>query len=397
MTGVRSFEGFDASALPVRFGAAVRGFNPRQYLDKPDRKRLNIMVPLIQFAVAAARLALIDAGIVKGQVDPERFGVVMGTGTIPSELADLGEAARRSACSDRLAIDMKRWGKEGIPTIPPMWLLSHVPNMPASHISILHDAQGPNNSITQTDLGSLLALGEACRKIQQDRADIMLVGGADNKINPITLVRQCKFAVLSGRNDDPVKASRPFDRDRDGAVLGEGSGVLVVEALGHALRRKATIYAEVLGFSAGFDANRSGNGLGRVVRDALNRGKINSGDLDHINAQGYSTKEDDAWEVRGLRKALSDHFPRVFAPKSYLGNLGPAAGAVELACGLLAMQHGELPGTLNFDYPDPEYPIPVQRNRSAIEKACFLKVGSTERGHCAAAVCKAWMGPGGRQ
>jgi 3-oxoacyl-[acyl-carrier-protein] synthase II len=182
-----------------------------------------------------------------------------------------------------------------------MWLLSHVPNMPASHISILHDARGPNNSITQTDLGSLLALGEACRKIQLGQADIMLVGGADHKINPITLVRHCLYAPLSRRNENPAAASRPFERDRDGTVLGEGSGVLVVEELSHALGRKAGIYGEVLGFFAGFDAKKAGQGFGRVIKAAVERANIDPANLDHVNAQGYGTRADDAWEARGLR------------------------------------------------------------------------------------------------
>jgi len=389
-SGIHAVRSFDASALPVRFGGEILDFDARNYLEKKDRKRLNVMVRTIQFAVAAAQLAMNDAGLKKETLDPARFGVIFGSGTIPGELGDLGPAGVECLGEPPNRIDLKKWGERGISHIPPMWMLNHVPNMPACHVSILHNAQGPNNTISQTDAGGLLALGEGFRALQRGRADLFLVGGADAKINPLTIARQCLFTPLSRRNDAPEKACRPFDRGRDGVVLGEGGGVLVLEDLEHARRRGARIYAEVLGFGAAFDRRRDGAGIARAARIALEEAGIAPGDLDHVNAQGYSTPVADALEAQ----ALGELFGRegralpVFAPKSYFGNSGAASGPMELAASLLAAQEGVLPATLNYEEPDPLCPVEVVREPKRVKRRCFLKIGFTELGQCAALVCR---------
>ena len=395
--GVHAVRSFDASALPVRFGGEVVGFDARNYLEKKDRKRLNVMVRTIQFAVAAAQLAMADAAVDKESLDPARFGVVFGAGTIPGELEDIGPATQASLAEspDGTAgmnpaarrIDLRKWGERGLPSIPPMWMLNHVPNMLACHVSILHNAQGPNNTICQTDAGGLLALGEAFRAVQRGRADLFLTGGADAKINPITLARQWLFSPLSRRNDAPEKACRPFDRGRDGVVLGEGGGVFVLEEREHARRRGARVYAEVLGFGAAFDRGLTGAGVVRAVRAALAEAGVGPGELDHVNAQGYSAARADAVEARALREVFGPSLP-VFAAKSYFGNAGPASGPIELAASLLAAADGLLPATLNYDEPDPECPVNVVREARPVQRPCFLKLGFTERGQCAAVVCR---------
>jgi 3-oxoacyl-[acyl-carrier-protein] synthase II len=273
-----------------------------------------------------------------------------------------------------------------------MWMLNYVPNMLACHVSIVQDARGPNNTITQTDLGGLLALSEAARTLVRGRADVVLVGGADAKVNPITLIRQCLFSPLSQRNAEPTRASRPFDRARDGLVLGEGAGVLVLEDLAHARKRGARIYAEVFGNAGGFDPDRSGRALGRTIRLALERAGVGPEQLDHVNAHGYSTPDGDAWEARGLRAAFGESTPPVFAPKSYFGNLGPAGGLVEAAASLLAQVHGEMPATLNYEEPDPDCSVPVAAQARPVAWPCFLKVSCTEMGQCAAVVLRRWEG-----
>ncbi len=395
--GVHAVRSFDASALPVRFGGEVVDFDPRHYLEKKDRKRLNVMVRTIQFAVAAARLAADDAALDRERIDPTRFGVVLGAGTIPGELDDLGpagqvslaESAEKTAGASPAArrIDLRKWGEKGIPAIPPMWMLNHVPNMPACHVSILHDARGPNNTISQTDVGGLLALGEAFRGVRRGRADLFLTGGADAKINPITLARQSLFTELSRRNDAPERACRPFDRGRDGVVLGEGGGVLVLEELEHARRRGARIYAEVLGFGAAFDRGLTGAGVVRAVRAALREAAVGADELDHVNAQGYSMGWSDAVEARALCEVFGPSLP-VFAAKSYFGNAGPASGPLELAASLLAAADGVLPATLNYEEADPDCPVNVVREPRPVRRPCFLKLGFTERGQCAAVVCR---------
>ena len=387
--GIHTVRSFDASALPVRFGGEVTGFDARNYLEKKDRKRLNVMVRTIQFAVAASQLALADAAVDNERLDPDRFGVIFGAGTIPGELADLGPAAQASVADAPGRIDLRKWGERGNRHIPPMWMLNHVPNMLASHVSILHDARGPNNTICQTDAAALLALGEALRAVRRDRADLFLVGGADAKINPITLARQYLFTPLSRRNDAPEKACRPFDRGRDGVVLGEGGGVLVLEELEHARRRGARIYAEALGFGAAYDRGFTGAGVARAVRAALADAGIGPDHLDHVNAQGYSTPLADAIEAQALRGVVGPSLP-VFAPKSYFGNAGAASGTVELAASLLAAADGVLPATLNYEEPDPQCPVNVVREPRPVRRPCFLKVGFTDLGQCAAFVVRRW-------
>jgi 3-oxoacyl-[acyl-carrier-protein] synthase II len=173
-------------------------------------------------------------------------------------------------------------------------------------------------------------------------------------------------------------------------VLGEGGGVLVLEDLAHAQERGARIYAEVMGFASGFDPDRTGRGLGRTIRLALERAGARPSQVDHVNAQGYSTPDDDAWEARGLRAAFGAAVPPVFAPKSYFGNLGPGAGTVEVAASVLALEHGVLPATLNYEEPDPECPLPVATQLRPVERPYFLKVSCTEMGQCAAVVVRKW-------
>jgi 3-oxoacyl-[acyl-carrier-protein] synthase II len=389
--GVRSLRNFDASTLPVQIGAEIEHFDPRDYIDKKDRKQLKMMVRTIQLAVAGARLAMRDARLEPGAYDPDRLGIAFGTGTIPGEMADLGPAAQVSYDEATRRLDLVRWGRDGLPTIPPTWMLNHVPNMPACHAAILNDARGPNNTITQSDVAGLLAVGEAWRVLRGGRADLMLAGGADTRTNPISLVRYYIFSPLSTRNDDPTHACRPFDESRDGQVVGEGSGVALLETLQHAQARSAHIDAEVLGFAAGFDPSRRGPGLARVIHKALAVAGISPADLDHINAHAPGTREDDAWEARAIAEALGEPRVPVLALKSYLGSMGPGAPVVEMAGTLVALAHGILPHTLSHDRTDPACPVDVVRSPRPIRRNCFLKIACTERGQCAAAVLRRWQ------
>jgi 3-oxoacyl-[acyl-carrier-protein] synthase II len=390
-SGVRPIQGFDASGLPMRFGGEVPDFDVNQYIDKKERKRLAIMPRPLQLGLAAAFLAVQDAALDRSQRDPDRFGVVFGGGTIPACQADLGPAARLSS-SKPCEIDLKKWGSEGMATVPPMWLLHFVPNMLACHVSILHDARGPVNTVTQSEAGGLLALGEAWRMIRRDRADVVLVGAGDSRINAISGVRQFLFSSLSRRNDEPEKACRPFDRQRDGAVIGEGGGAIVLEELEHARRRGARILAELAGIGASFDGDWSGAGLARTVRLAFAGAKIGASDLDHVNAHGLSTRDGDAWEARGLRRGQGDTAEpvHVLAVKSFMGNLGSGSGLVELTASLLALQKGMVPNTLNYHEYDPDCPVFVPREPWPASKNYFLKVSMTELGQCAAVVCRRW-------
>jgi 3-oxoacyl-[acyl-carrier-protein] synthase II len=391
-SGVRTIQSFDPSGLPTRIGGEVPDFDPKKILQKDHGKALKTMARGIKLAVAAAQLALNDARLEPGQLEPTRFGVEFGSGLIATDLDELAPAAVVSANCQPGSVDLEKWGEQGLANIPPLWMLKYLPNMLACHVSILHNAQGPNNTITESDVSGLLALGEAFRILQRDQADFFLVGGAESKLNPLSMVRQCLFGALTRRNDPPEKASRPFDRRRDGLVLGEGAAVLCLEELEHARRRGAKIYAEVVGFGAAFDRDRSGRGLARAIRAALADAHVGPDAIDHINAHGLSAVEADALEARAIQEVFAGRAPAVpvFAPKSYFGNLGAGCATSELAVSLLAVHHGLVPATLNYEEPDPACPVAVVRAPRAVTKPFFLKVGFTEMGQCGAAVCRRW-------
>jgi 3-oxoacyl-[acyl-carrier-protein] synthase II len=392
-SGVRPIRLFDASGLPVRIAGEVPGFDAKQFVAKKDRKSLRMMTRAIELAVSAAQLALDDGAVDKAKLDPTRFGVTFGSGLLAMELPEVADAAVLSSNGQVGHADQAKWGSEGLPAIQPLWMLKYLPNMLACHVSILHDAQGPNNTITESDVASLLALGEAYRTLERDGADFFLVGGAESKVNPLSMVRQCLFEPLSHRNDEPEKACRPFDRRRDGLVLGEGGTVLVVEELGHARRRGAHVYAEVVGFGASFDRDRSGKGLARAVRAALQEAGIGPGDVDHVNAHGLGSPDSDVWEAQGLHEVFGACSPPVpvFAAKGAIGNLGAGGGVTELAVSIMALEHGVLPGTVNHEEPDPACPVAVHVGAPRpVTRPYAVKAGFTQMGQCGAVVVRKW-------
>jgi 3-oxoacyl-[acyl-carrier-protein] synthase II len=392
-SGVRTIRAFDPSALPTRIAGEVPDFDPKNYIAKENRRALRMMARTVQLAVSAAQMALDDAQIDKAKLDPTRFGVEFGSGLIATELDELLDAARLSANCQPGVVDLEKWGETGLRNIQPLWMLKYLPNMLACHVSIFHNAQGPSNTITEGDVASLLAIGEAFRILSRDGADFFLVGGGDSRINPLSLVRNCLFQPLSRRNEAPERASRPFDRDRDGLVLGEGSAVLAMEELEHAKKRGAKIYAEILGFGSAFDPQRSGQGLARAIRAAMTDAGIGPEEVDHINAHGQSTAEGDLFECRALMEIFGNVKPAVpvFAAKSYMGSLGASNGTVETAASALAMTHGVVPPTLNYETPDPAIPLNViAREPRSVRKPYFVKVGFTEHGQCGALVGRKW-------
>jgi 3-oxoacyl-[acyl-carrier-protein] synthase II len=390
-SGVRPIRAFDTSGLPVHFAGEIADFDAKQFVDKKDRKSLRVMARTIQLAVAGAQRALVDGQVDKSKLEPTRFGVEFGAGLIATELPDLAEAACVSANCQPGRVDLEKWGDQGLAAIQPLWMLKYLPNMLACHVSILHDAQGPNNSVTAGDTAGLLALGEAYRILVRDQADFFLVGGAESKLNPLSMVRQCLFEHVSHRNDDPSKACRPFDRDRDGLVLGEGAAVFTVEELEHAKRRGARIYAEIVGFGSAFDPNLQGDGLTRAVRAALAEAGVGPEDIDHINAHGLATRDADAWEARCLHEVFGAAMPPVFAVKSYFGNLGAGGSTIELAASLLALNEGHTPCTLNYENPDPDCPVNVLSGEvRPVTRSYVLKVNFTQMGQCGAMVVRQW-------
>ena len=392
-SGIDFLQSMPADGLPSAFGAEVRDFDPVLHLR--DRKFVKVMSRDIQLGVASANLAVRDAGIQPGDIDPYRFGVEFGAGRMTCHPAELAAAAK--ACSDEGGFNINRWQKETLNEIAPLWLLRQLPNMPACHVSIDHNAMGPNNTITCRDASALLALAEAVRVLEAGRADCMIVGACSSNIHPVDVAKFHSFEGLSKRSDDPARACRPFDFERDGAVVGEGAASFIIETYEHAVRRGADIYAEILGVGAGCDgrghANESaGIGLVRAMESALTRSKIQPHELGHINAQGKSTQPDDIVESRAYHRVMGDCILKVpvTAMKSFVGHFDAGAGAVELAGTLLSLKHGEVPATLNYEVPDPRCRLNVVREHARrMATRTAISVNRTAMGQSAAAVLRA--------
>ena len=386
--GVHPITSFDPAALATRFAGQVNGFDAKKYVSKEGRKQIRVMARAIQLAVGAAQLAMDDGKVDKATLDRTRFGVEFGAGLLSTELAELGPASQKCRGATPGTVDLHEWGDKGRQEITPLWMLKYLPNMIACHVSILHDAQGPNNTITEGDAASLLAIGEAYHILRRDQADFFLAGGGDSKVNPLSVVRQVIFGHLSRANESPAEACRPFDRRRDGLVIGEGSGVLIVEELSHARRRGASIYGEIVGFGAAFDRGVTGRGLARAVRAAMAQAGITASEIDHVNAHGLGSPRFDAAEARAIAEVFGPRGVPVWAVKSNIGNLGAGGSATELAASLLAMKHGTVPATRNYGVPDEACPVAVTTTARAVSKPYFVKLSFTEMGQCAAVVVR---------
>ena len=395
-SGIRPIQHVDASEMPCRIAGNVPQFNDKFARDvfkhnREQAKSLKMMARAVQLGVCAAQFAMTDARMEKGKIDPTRFGVEFGAAIMHTEIDDIARAARISTNCQPGSVSLASWGEIGIKEIPPLWMLKYLPNMPACHVSIMHDIQGPSNTITVADSASLLALGEAFRIINRDLVDFVLVGGTESKLNPLNYVRQSLYQPLTTtRNETPAKALRPFDRDRDGTVLGEGSAVFGLEELEHAKKRGAKIYAELVGFASGFDRDRDGRVIARVIRKAIEEAGITPDQIDHINAHGLGTQDADKWEAAAIREVFDGNVP-VWGLKGFLSVLGPAGSLVELLGSILSLQHGQLPGMLNCENPDPACGIQIHNDgMRRIAKPYILKLSFTDMGQVGVVVIRRW-------
>ncbi|WP_315854612.1 beta-ketoacyl-[acyl-carrier-protein] synthase family protein [Alienimonas chondri] len=376
-----------------RLVAEVSDFDPNVHLVN-HRKHFKTMSRDVQLGVAAADLATEDALLSHGSIDPERVGVVFGAGRIaPGPLALVEGAA---ACMKKDGtFDPDRWGELGLPSVPPLWLLRQLPNMPACHVSIALDARGPNNTLTCQDASAILALDEAARTIARGAADVMIAGAASSNTDALDLARMRSAGELSAQTNDPEHALRPFDARRDGTVAGEGSAVFVLERYDHAVRRGADIYCELLGTGSASNGIRSdqGTGIANAMKFALNRGGISSiAGIGHINAHGKSTKWDDLVESRAYHTLFGADLAGVpvTALKSHFGHTDAGSGALELAGSVLALRNRQLPMTLGFETPDPLCGIDVvHEGPLSLKGTSAVSVNSTKTGQAAAAVLQA--------
>ena len=342
-SGVKPITSIDASMLQTRFAGEVRDFVADDFMDRKQTRRLDRYQ---QFAMAAAQMAIDDCGFVATEHNAERAAVVVGS--CVGGLANAEDATMAARPSSP--------GK-----VSPFFILNVLINMAASHISIRYGFKGPNWSTNSACATSAHAIGEAYRLIQRDEADVALAGGAEAPIGFMCIAGFNAIRALSTRNDEPTRASRPFDVNRDGFVLGEGAAILVLEELAHAERRGAKIYAEVSGYGASSDAHHvtapspEHEGAQRCMRAALADAALDVSQIDYINAHGTSTPLGDAAEITAIKRVFGEQAYRVpvSSTKSMTGHLTGAAGSAEAIISILAMQHGIIPPTINLENIDP--------------------------------------------
>jgi len=354
-SGVVPITKFDATHFPVRFAAEVKGFDVSAFLDRKEAKRTDWFT---QYAVAAAKMAAADAGIECGaNVDPDRCGVVVGSGV--GGLKSFEEQH-----------DVYR--ERGQSKISPFFVPMFITDIAAGIVSMHLQARGPNYATVSACSTSANAIGDAFRMIQYGDADVMVAGGAEAAVTPMAIGGFANMKALSERNDAPEKASRPFDRDRDGFVMGEGAGIVVLEELEHALKRGARIYAEVGGYGATGDAYHitspapDHEGLQRAMRRALSDADLTVADVQYVNAHGTSTPANDFNETRAIKAVFGEHAAglNVSSTKSMTGHMLGAAGGVEFVISTLAVVRGVIPPTINYENPDPELDLNYTPNVS---------------------------------
>ncbi len=343
-SGVGPITAFDASQFPVRIAAQVHDFDPATYIEKKDIKKMDRFA---QFAIAAAQQAMDDAAL---RVTPElahRFGVVVGVGM--GGIGTLEEFHKQY-----LATGLKRLSPFVIPRV--------IPNMAPGLIAIRFGCTGVNYTPTSACASGGQAVGEAYRLLRYGEQDVVITGGAEAAVTALGVGGFAVMRAMSTRNDEPQRASRPFDRGRDGFVIGEGSGILVLESLPHAQARGARIYAEIVGYGANCDAFHitspapDGRGAADCMRLALRGGATDPLEVDYINAHGTSTPYNDANETQAIKAVFGEHATRVAvsSTKSMTGHLFGAAGGIECAYTALSVHHGWVPPTINYDDPDPD-------------------------------------------
>jgi 3-oxoacyl-[acyl-carrier-protein] synthase II len=347
--GVGPITRFDASGIDARIAAEVKDFVPEDWIEKREVRRMDLYA---QFALAASEMAMRESGLPigpdkPGGYEPEKVGVIIGSGI--GGLGSLEEQHKRAL-------------EKGFDRLSPFFILQMIINMAPGLVTIRYGAKGPNWSPVSACSTSAHAIGEAAKSIRIGETDAMIAGGAEAAITPLGIGGFAAMKALSTRNDDPTHASRPFDKDRDGFVEGEGAGVVVLEELEHARRRGANILAELVGYGANSDAHHvtapapDGEGAARSMRLALEDARLNPRDIGYLNAHGTSTPYNDANETRAIKTVFGAHAKKLMisSTKSMTGHMLGAAGGAEAVVGVLALTRGVLPPTINYTTPDPE-------------------------------------------
>ena len=344
VNGVGPITQFDTSNFPVKFGCELKGFDPLKYMDRKEVKRTDVFT---QMALAASVQAMEDAGFKDGGYDPENTGVIIGSGIGGLKVFEAQHDVYR---------------ERGPGKISAFFIPMFIPDMAAGIVSIRYNAKGPNYATVSACATSAHAIGDAYRTIQYGDADVMITGGSEAAITPMAIGGFANMQALSENNDNWQHASRPFDKERDGFVMGEGAGMVILEELEHARKRGARIYGEVVGYGMTGDAYHitqpapEGEGAQRSMRRALKDAGIGPADVQYINAHGTSTPYNDLNETRAIKAVFGEHAYQVSvsSTKSMTGHTLGAAGGIEFAVCTLAVRDGMIPPTVNYSSPDPE-------------------------------------------
>jgi 3-oxoacyl-[acyl-carrier-protein] synthase II len=354
-SGTAPITKFDASKFPVRFAAEVKGFNALDYMERKEAKRAD---QYTQYAIAGARQAMTDARLIeRNGMDPDRIGVIIGSG-----IGGLKSFEEQH--------DVYR--ERGVGKISPFFIPMFIADIAAGIVSMMFNAKGPNYATVSACATSAHAIGDAYRTIQYGDADVMITGGAEATVTPMAIGGFANMKALSERNESPETASRPFDATRDGFVMGEGAGILIIEELEHALKRGATIYAEIVGYGATGDAYHltapapDGEGAQRAMKRALKDAGLEPKDIQYINAHGTSTPANDFNETRAIKAVFGEHAKtvNVSSTKSATGHMLGAAGAVEAIVSAMVVGTGIIPPTINYHTPEPELDLNYTPNTS---------------------------------
>ena len=378
-SGIGIIDRFDPSDYPTKIAAQVKDFNAQDYMPRTEARRMDLF---IQYACAASRLALEDASLELKKFNPDRAGVLVGSG-----IGGLDTFEKQCLVLQ----------KRGVGGISPFFIPMLIPNMAAGQISIMFGARGPSSCSVTACATATNSIGDAFRIIQHGMADIMITGGTEAPITPLSIAGFCAMKALSTRNDQPQQACRPFDLDRDGFVMGEGSAIVILEELEHALKRGAKIYAELVGYGSSSDAyhivqpDPEGDGAARALQAALDEAGIKAGEIDYMNAHGTGTHYNDLVETKALKQVLGGDRDKlaITSTKAATGHMLGAAGGIELIATVLTCMNNLIPPTINLDNPDPECDLDYVKGQT---RECQIEIAASESlgfgGHNAALIIR---------
>ena len=400
--GIETIRAFDPVGFPCKIAGEVPDYKIRDYVPKSSRKAMKLMSRDIELSVIAADEAVKNSGLVTKAsgaedvtVDPQRTAISFGAGLISCDLVELAPSVALSITDGQF--DLLKWGKDGLPALTPLWLLKYLPNMLPCHVGIIHDIQGPSNTITCGEVAGHIAIAEALEMISRGNAEVALSGGCEAKVNPIVMMRQCLLKRLTTTaNDRPLEACRPFDKNAGGAVFGEAGGVLVLEELEFAKSRSASILAEIVGTASSNSLNteyahleQDGKGLEIAIHKAIDQAGIQPDEIDLIIPAGTGIPTDDKAEAAALKAVFGSSLKsiHVWPIKSMVTHTGAAAGAIDMIAAVKAIENGVIGPAINCEQPD-DYGLNIANEKTEKPIRYALCCGYSFGGQTSAIVLK---------